>query len=963
MSGSKLRRRFIVFLAGLLIFAGLSLGTPMVQRAKAADGIVPYQIEDFSDVADWTISTRASIKAIDGVGVITHDATKYGYVGIPVTYNVSELPILHIKIDSIDEGAKWALKLNDGKDKTIQPDTVETGEFTFDLRDNLNTMSWNGTKSFEIRLMFSDGTINESYRISKLLAEPGKPAAPSGLVALAGDSSATLSWNASIGADSYGVYQYAGSAAPENSADWQSVATVTGATYAYTVTGLTNGTSYAFAVKAANVLGESDYSGTAIAIPASDDSTGDMEPLELEDFTDVSDWTDLTRGTIAAIDGGGVITHTEDKWGFAGIPVTYNVTDLPILRIKIDSLDEGLMWALKLQTGDGEIELVHDTDKTGEFVFDLRKIDKTKGMIGLKNFTIRPYVIGPKDKSYRISKLRAELASAPAAPRDLAASVGNSAVTLTWNAIEDAKGYGVADSYDVYQYEGSAAPENTDDWNLIGSDVTNAMFTVTGLTNGTSYAFAVKAKNAEGESDYSAATIAASIPTYNLNLMTFNIKDGSGVDEALWNTRKGIFTKIINDFSPDVFGMQEAHKELIDYLLGGLNETYASIGISRWGNTEEEYNNILYRSDKFEVVDQGTFWLSDTPDVPASKSIYDPAYPRISTWAKFKAIDNPQAEFYYFNTHYSTQDKAKKQGSSVILDQIEKIVYSPDVPVFLGGDLNADTDNEAFQLLENSSLNDTWAKAGHAYTNDDGTYGNFEGLTDTGHIDWIFERNVNKIRSIEINKYNEGGVYPSDHYPVELVVEIPLTGRVGVTVPGAPHDVYAASIDGSAKVLFVPSRDDGGSDVLNYKVTVLQDGNAVKTVEGDASPISVTGLDKDGEYTFTVSAVNAAGISAPSVPSKPIYELANQELGLPYLTGAVSSGHWLSGEITITPTSGPVDNQEYALYWGGDKREIIRGSNSNDSCGKLGKCKLYVPQSTSTERRDVNPCLYTNTWI
>lgn len=412
---------------------------------------------------------------------------------------------------------------------------------------------------------------------------------------------------------------------------------------------------------------------------------------------------------------------------------------------------------------------------------------------------------------------------------------------------------------------------------------------------------------------------AADAESYNLKLMTFNIRNGSGSGKEAeeWDVHKDIIVGAIDTFVPDVLGMQEGHQSGIDYLLTNLKGgTYASIGTSRYGNTEDEYNNIVYRSDKFDAVQSGQFWLSDSPDVVGSKSPYDPAYPRICTWAKFKAKDNPQAEFYYFNTHFGLTAGAQSQGASVILDQIAKYVTSPDVPVFLGGDLNVQEDSQAFQILQNSSLDDTWAGAGYAYTDDDGTYSNFDGSTNTGHIDWIFQRNASKIQSIEINRYNQEGIYPSDHYPVQLIVDIPLTGRAGIAVPDAPRNVYAASQGGQAKVVFTPSLDDGGSEILNYKVTARQDGQAVTTVQGTSSPIAVTGLDADGEYTFTVTAVNAVGESVPSAPSKPISELANLSLGKPYLSGAVSSDQLLSGKITITPTNAPADEQQYALYWG-----------------------------------------------
>lgn len=410
---------------------------------------------------------------------------------------------------------------------------------------------------------------------------------------------------------------------------------------------------------------------------------------------------------------------------------------------------------------------------------------------------------------------------------------------------------------------------------------------------------------------------AADLDSYNLKLMTFNVRNGgTGKEAEEWDNRKALVARTIDLFGPDVLGMQEGHLTGINDLLGSLNGAYASIGTSRFGNTDEEYNNIMYRSDKFDVVQWGQFWLSETPDIVGSKSSFDPAWPRMCTWAKFKAKDNPGAEFYYFNTHFGLTEGAQVQGATVILDQIAKYVISPDVPVFVGGDLNVQEDSKAFKTLEASDLKDTWAGAGHAYTDNDGTFSNFEGLTNTGHIDWIFQRNVQRIHSIEINYNHENGLYPSDHYPVQLVVDLPLTGRVGQTVPAAPRDVYAASAEGLTQVVFAPSPDDGGSAILNYKVTAWQGDQVVKTVDGVSSPISVTGLDVDGEYTFTVSAVNAEGESAPSAPSKPINELANQSLGKLYLSGAVSSSYRLSGALSITPTSVPAYEQEYALYWG-----------------------------------------------
>ncbi|RAV05054.1 hypothetical protein DQG13_04010 [Paenibacillus sp. YN15] len=289
---------------------------------------------------------------------------------------------------------------------------------------------------------------------------------------------------------------------------------------------------------------------------------------------------------------------------------------------------------------------------------------------------------------------------------------------------------------------------------------------------------------------------AAELSPYNLKIMTFNIRNGgSGSGDQAWDVRKDRVVNAIDSFGPDVLGMQEGYQFQIDYLLGHLNGPYASIGISRFGNTTNEYNNIMYRSDKFEVVESGQFWLSDTPDIVGSKSPYDTAWPRICTWAKFRSKDNNKAEFYYFNTHFGLTEGAQEQAAYVILDRIAKYAISPNAPVLLGGDLNVQETSNAFLALQNSDLNDTWADAGHSYTDDDGTYSNFDGSTTTGHIDWIFQRNVRQIQSIQINRYNENGHYPSDHYPVQLVVDIPLTGDPAPdrTNFGSPSSQYTDS--------------------------------------------------------------------------------------------------------------------------------------------------------------------------
>jgi len=103
-------------------------------------------------------------------------------------------------------------------------------------------------------------------------------AVPTNLTATAGDRQVTLTWNASIGATSYNVYEsttYGGPYTKLNSTTNTN----------YTVTGLTNGVTYYFVVTAVNSTGESGYSNqagaTPVAVPTNLTATAGNEQVTL----------------------------------------------------------------------------------------------------------------------------------------------------------------------------------------------------------------------------------------------------------------------------------------------------------------------------------------------------------------------------------------------------------------------------------------------------------------------------------------------------------------------------------------------------------------------------------------------------------------------------------------------------------------------------------------------------------
>ena len=103
----------------------------------------------------------------------------------------------------------------------------------------------------------------------------------------------------------------------------------------------------------------------------------------------------------------------------------------------------------------------------------------------------------------------------------------------------------------------------------------------------------------------------------DLKAMTFNIRYGKARDgKNHWDKRKEQIFGVIRKHSPDIVGLQEALRFQIDEIREHLPE-YAEIGTARQGEKNGEYSAILYRINRFDVDESGTFWLSDTPKVPS----------------------------------------------------------------------------------------------------------------------------------------------------------------------------------------------------------------------------------------------------------------------------------------------------------------------------------------------------------
>lgn len=245
-----------------------------------------------------------------------------------------------------------------------------------------------------------------------------------------------------------------------------------------------------------------------------------------------------------------------------------------------------------------------------------------------------------------------------------------------------------------------------------------------------------------------------------LRVMTFNVRVPADTGMNAWENRRDLMVKVIEAAHPDLLGTQELTEEQGEYLAAHL-PGYAWFGQGRDGGKKGEHMGVFYRTDRLKVERSGDFWLSDTPDVPGSKTWGQP-YPRMVTWAHFRLRDGGGA-FDYFNTHfpYRPEDvRARMLSADEILQRIGELPSG--ARVILAGDFNCAPDTPVHAKLT-QGLHDAWMAAA-SRSGPAKTFHNFTGNPDQ-RIDWILSRGFKAINVRTITSH-EGARYPSDHFPV-----------------------------------------------------------------------------------------------------------------------------------------------------------------------------------------------------
>jgi len=274
------------------------------------------------------------------------------------------------------------------------------------------------------------------------------------------------------------------------------------------------------------------------------------------------------------------------------------------------------------------------------------------------------------------------------------------------------------------------------------------------------------------------ASSAQAANTSELTVVTYNIRYANPNDgENVWPNRREAMVRYLREKNADIIGLQEVEPLQRAWLAEQLTE-FSWYGVGRnAAHDEGEGTPVFYRRDRFELVDQGTFWLSTTPEIAGSKG-WDAALPRVASWVRLRDRRSGR-ELLAVNTHFDHMGpEARLQSGHLLTTKVAALAGVAHLPVILTGDFNARPDsapyaavtkpaNAALALIDAQHISRTPHQGGDSSSNA------FKAISPGAKIDYIFVRDVAAVLSHRIEDPRIDGRFVSDHQPIVAEILIP----------------------------------------------------------------------------------------------------------------------------------------------------------------------------------------------
>jgi endonuclease/exonuclease/phosphatase family metal-dependent hydrolase len=246
-----------------------------------------------------------------------------------------------------------------------------------------------------------------------------------------------------------------------------------------------------------------------------------------------------------------------------------------------------------------------------------------------------------------------------------------------------------------------------------------------------------------------------------VRVISYNIRLGTAQDGGnSWEYRRDATLRLFEQETPCVVGVQEALDFQVAYIEQHLPQ-YEHVGVGRDdGKHQGEIMAIFFLRDRYDLLEHGDFWLSETPD-QVSRG-WDGACNRTVTWVKLQEKSTGKV-FYYFNTHLDHKGRvARREGVKLLVERVRSIAGNKSCCI-VGGDLNSTIQDKIFAPL----LSYMTSARNAPISDDKGSYNGWGQAPNSMLIDHLFVRNI-KLLSFCTLDGDYGVNYISDHYPIEV---------------------------------------------------------------------------------------------------------------------------------------------------------------------------------------------------
>lgn len=261
-----------------------------------------------------------------------------------------------------------------------------------------------------------------------------------------------------------------------------------------------------------------------------------------------------------------------------------------------------------------------------------------------------------------------------------------------------------------------------------------------------------------------------------IHVMTYNVRCDAGSPPGHpdhWPARGPLLTSVLAAEQPDLLGVQEPFGHQLAAIRAGLGERYRMVGVSREADPDDEHSSIFYDADRFEALETGQSWLSETPHEVGSTG-WGATLPRIVVWARLRDRATGRV-LLHANSHFDHASEAARVASAGIVATLLGDAARDVDAVLFTGDTNAAAErSEAYRVAtEGTGLRDAWLVAQERLTPAIGTFLDYlDPVPDGDRIDWILVGGRAEVRAAAINPAADGGAHPSDHAAVHAVVTI-----------------------------------------------------------------------------------------------------------------------------------------------------------------------------------------------